>query len=139
MNLVLKRDTYTSATTTGSLYVDGVFECFTLEDTYRELADGTVQKIQDATAIPNGTYPIEIIFSPHFNRLMPHVMNVPQFEGVLIHWGNTDLDTHGCILVGQDRAVDAISNSRAAFALLFPKIQVALTAGQPVTLTVEAI
>lgn len=70
------------------------FFCNTLEDPVRP------QKIKGDTAIPEGSYPIAITYSPKFKRYMPEVLNVPNFEGIRIHSGNTKKDTSGCILVG---------------------------------------
>ena len=80
--------------TTGELYVDGKFVCYTLEDAIRK------EKIKGVTAIPAGTYDVIINMSTRFKRLMPLLLNVPDFEGVRIHPGNTAEDTEGCIRVG---------------------------------------
>lgn len=120
MRLYLKRNIYTDLSTIGELSIDGVFECYTLEDTCRRV------KIEGKTAIPSGAYQIIINHSQRFNRDLPLLLNVPNFEGIRIHPGNTDKDTHGCILVGQAHATDFISNSVAAFDALFPKIKKAI-------------
>ena len=119
MNLKLQRSTFTGRSTIGELSVDGVFECFTLEDMVRPV------KVPGMTAISEGVYVVSVSFSDRFKRLLPEVHNVPNFTGVRIHPGNTDADTEGCILVGQTKAADFIGNSRAAFDKLFPKIQAA--------------
>src|SRR5262249_6892104 len=69
-------------------------------------------------------------FSARFQRLLPELQDVPNFTGVRIHPGNTDADTEGCILVGQTKATDFIGKSRAAFDVLFPKIQAAAQTGK---------
>ena len=117
MQLQLIRRTFTDKSTIGELSVNGVFECFTLEDKVRPV------KIAGETAIPAGTYEIAITFSNKFQKFLPLLMNVPNFEGIRIHTGNTPADTLGCILVGQGKGVDLISNSRLAFAPLFEKLQ----------------
>ena len=136
MQLDLKRTTFNPDCTLGVLSVDGVFECFTLEDPYRQLDNGTVDKWKGATAIPTGVYEVVIDFSQRFKREMPHVINVPQFEGIRIHPGNTAADTEGCILIGRTKGTESIGESRAAFDAFFPKLQAALAAGDTVHLTV---
>lgn len=117
MELKLVRKELTTRSTIGELQVDGDFECFTLEDVVRPV------KIKGATAIPQGVYEIVINWSQRFQRLLPLLLNVPQFDGIRIHAGNTDADTEGCILVGRTRATDFIGVSRAAFNALFAKLQ----------------
>jgi hypothetical protein len=127
MKLTLKRLHKTEHSTIGELYVDGKFECYTLEDVEREV------KIKSETAIPKGTYIIGITLSNRFKKLLPILLNVPNFEGVRIHSGNTNHDTEGCILVGTTRSNDFIGNSRLAFEKLFKKMQLA----KNITLTIE--
>lgn len=118
MKLTLKRNVSNSSCTIGKLYVDGKFECFTLEDVVR-----TGPKVDSQTAIPVGTYSVCIDFSNRFQRLMPHILNVPNFTGVRIHTGNTDANTDGCILVGYLDKGDHIEQSHVAYAALFAKLQ----------------
>jgi hypothetical protein len=120
MNLKLVRKTFTEQSTMGELSVDGKFECFTLEDKVRAV------KIHGETAIPEGIYEVTITFSDKFNKSLPLLMDVPNFEGIRIHSGNTKADTEGCILVGQTKSQDFVGNSRAAFNVLFPKLQAAI-------------
>ena len=136
MELTLKRTTFNPDCTFGTLSVNGTFECFTLEDAYRQLDNGTVDKWKGRTAIPNGTYHVTIDFSARFGQPMPHVLDVPQFDGIRIHPGNTDADTEGCILLGRTKGIESIGESRLAFDAFFPKLQAALAAGEAVTLTV---
>src|SRR5262245_52367067 len=117
MQLQLVRNAFTDNSTIGELSVDGEFECFTLEDPVRPV------KIKGETAIPAGTYEVAVTFSNKFQKLLPLLMNVPNFDGIRIHTGNTPADTLGCILVGQGKGVDSISSSRLAFTPLFQKIQ----------------
>lgn len=117
MKLLLKRLHRTESSTIGELYVDGVFECYTLEDIERDV------KIKSETAISKGTYKVIVTMSNRFKRLLPLLMNVPEFQGVRIHAGNTNHDTEGCILVGQTRSKDFIGKSRKAFDNLFKKMQ----------------
>src|SRR5436305_2999778 len=102
MQLQLTRKTFSDKSTMGELLVDGKFECFTLEDMVRP------EKIKHETAIPAGRYEVAISFSDKFQKLLPLLLNVPNFEGIRIHSGNTDKDSSGCILVGRTKAVDFI-------------------------------
>jgi hypothetical protein len=131
MQLEVVRDIFTNTSTEGRLSIDGVFECYTLEDVVR-----TGPKVPGATAIPEGQYRVVIDYSNRFKRQMPHVLNVPGFEGIRIHSGNVDADTEGCILLGQTRAKDFIGSSKLAFGKFYPKLVAALAQGE-VTLTVS--
>jgi hypothetical protein len=131
MEMLILRDPSTEQATEGSLYVDGLPECYTLEDPVRAV------KIQNETAIPAGRYAITIDESPRFGRRMPHILNVPNFTGVRIHYGNTAADTDGCILVGWEKGIDFIGSSRLAFAHLFDEIETALDDGEQVWLTIK--
>lgn len=112
MKLEVKRFEYGTNYTIGRLYIDGEYECFTLEDKVRV----GESKVFGATAIPAGHYRVVRDLSQRFGRRMPHVLNVPGFEGIRIHSGNTDKDTFGCILLGNTWAGgDFIGGSRAAF------------------------
>jgi hypothetical protein len=121
MLLTLNRRVHTEKSTIGELLVDGKFQCFTLEDCDRYLERGG-KKIQNVTAIPRGKYNVQITFSQRFQKYLPLVVGVAQFEGVRIHSGNTDKDTEGCILVGSSFGVDVIHDSRAAFNVLFDRM-----------------
>jgi len=110
MELKLIRETKTDDSTIGKLFINDVFHCFTLEDKEREV------KIQNVTAIPKGRYEVIINFSNRFQQLMPQLLNVPNFAGVRIHWGNYSKDTEGCILLGTSKGVNMIGNSRTAYA-----------------------
>ena len=120
MELKLVRKIFTDKSTIGDLSVNGTFECFTLEDPPRPV------KIKGETAIPAGKYEIAVTFSNKFGKFLPLLLNVPGFDGIRIHPGNTAKDTLGCILVGQGKGVDSISSSRLAFLPLFEKIQAVL-------------
>lgn len=124
--------------TIGMLLIDGVFECWTLEDTVREQPGVPVGnwKVKGRTAIPRGTYEVWITHSPRFQRELPLLANVPGFEGIRIHPGNTAADTEGCILVGDQRLPKSIGQSRAAFSRLIAKIRLAVARGQRVTMEV---
>lgn len=119
MKLLLQRAKSTSTDTPGQLFVDGAFECFTLEDIVRQPG----VKVYGQTAIPAGTYEVLITQSPRFKRQMPLLINVPGFEGIRIHWGNKAADTDGCILVGDSPTAGWLGQSRVAFDRLFAKMQ----------------
>lgn len=125
--------------TIGRMTVDGGWICYTLENPVREVIGQPVAswKIPAHTAIPVGTYEVQLLPSQHFGRIMPHLLNVPGFEGILIHPGNQPADTAGCILVGFTLENDTtIGASRGAFSALFGRIEEAINAGQRVTCTV---
>ena len=117
MNLTLYRKYPGNECTIGELFVDDKFECYTLEDKERP------EKIAKITAIPKGKYEIVISFSNRFQKLLPELKNVPNYEGVRIHTGNYATDTEGCILVGTTKTADMVGNSKEAFNNLFPKLQ----------------
>ena len=120
MKLTLIRDTFTGKSTTGILTVnDGEWSCFTLEDVVRPT------KIPGETAIPAGTYEVVVTFSQRFHKPLPLLLNVPNFEGIRIHPGNTAADTEGCIIVGTQRSIDSVIYSRLAFEHLFERIKTA--------------
>ena len=123
MKLEVQRIEYGSTYTIGKLYVDGVFQCFTLEDAMREKNGVIPNKIKGATAIPSGSYKVIVDYSNRFKRAMPHVLDVPGFDGIRIHSGNSSADTEGCILLGTTWAgTDFIGNSRLAFDAFFSKL-----------------
>lgn len=117
MRLTVKRVALKQTYTIGKLYIDGVYFCDTLEDPNRDhnkdgdLNDIGEGKVYGDTAIPFGTYKMILNVSPKFKRLLPRLLNVPNFEGVLIHRGNTAKDTHGCILVGKNTEVGKVTSS----------------------------
>lgn len=96
--LVLLRQPSFKETTLGTLFVNEVFQCYTLEDEVR-LEDE--EKVYGKTAIPAGRYKVELTYSPKFQVIMPLIENVPDFSGVRIHSGNSADDTEGCIIVGR--------------------------------------
>lgn len=134
MLLRVNRFKYGSKATIGRLLIDGVVECYTLEDVKRP--DGV--KVQDATAIPAGEYKVIIDKSERFGRLMPHILGVDGFTGIRIHSGNTDENTDGCILLGSAiENDDFVSGSKTAFDKFFKKLTDAIAAGQSVVIVVH--
>lgn len=131
MKLILQRADYSKHSTIGTLALDGRVLCFTLEDVVR-----VGPKVFGETAIPAGSYTVVLDLSQRFGKVMPHVLDVPGFQGIRIHPGNTDKDTHGCILVGLSKRADFIGESKAAYAMLLLKIEAAIAAGEVVTLDV---
>lgn len=130
MEIKVVRETFTEDSTIGKMYINGKFHCFTLEDKVRE------EKIKNITAIPKGTYEVILNFSNRFQQQMPLLLNVPNYEGVRIHWGNYSKDTEGCILVGSTKAVNMIGNSRAQYAKLMTELKKA-TKGEKIFITIE--
>lgn len=121
MRIKVTRFSFQEKCTIGHLLCDGDDTgIFTLEDKVRD------EKIPGETAIPSGTYKVVVDYSTHFGKDLPHLLDVPGFEGVRIHPGNTDLDTEGCILVGKKWDLgDFVGQSREAFDELFEKIKAA--------------
>lgn len=139
MILELVRRWLTEESTIGQLSINGVFQCYTLEDKVREVVGQPVAswKVFAKTAIPVGTYNITINFSDRFRKWLPELVNVPGFDGIRIHSGNDDVDTEGCILVGQTKGDNYIFNSKLAFNQLFIKIQEARNSGEDITITIS--
>lgn len=106
MKLTLKRRWIGPRAIIGELFVDDEIkrQCVTLEDLDRSGSDKILQKnekIDGETCIPSGTYQVVLDHSTRFGRILPRLLNVPNFSGIRIHNGNTDKDTHGCVLVGR--------------------------------------
>ena len=135
MELTLTRTSRQAECTTGVLYLGKERIAHTLEPRWRDL--GKEQKVAGQTAILEGTYEICLEVSARFKRLMPYLMNVPGFTGILIHCGNTVADTEGCILVGKRSVNDRLSMSRSAFNKLFARLKEAWDRGEPIILKVE--
>lgn len=131
MKLTVRRLELTGQSTIGRLAIDGTDFCWTLEDVVR-----SGPKVYGQTAIPAGTYAVQLTMSPHFGRVLPLLVGVPGFEGVRIHPGNTAADTEGCLLVGLGHADDRITDSRAAFDALFARLQAASDRGEAISLSI---
>ncbi len=131
MDLTLVREASSGDCTHGDLLVDGVWQAFTLEDVVR-----SGPKVQHETAIPAGRYEVVITRSQRFERMLPLLLNVPDFTGIRIHPGNTKADTSGCILVGLSRTKEAVLSSQAAMTALQPKMATAIARGDRVWITI---
>lgn len=129
INLTLKRVALRDNYTIGKLYINNDYFCDTLEDKVRDknkdgdLNDEGETKVWGETAIPYGVYTVKLSYSPKFKRILPRLFNVPHFEGILIHSGNTAKDSHGCILVGQNKVVGKVINSTATLNLLISELE----------------
>ena len=136
MLLTLRREILLPDCTHGVLFRDGAFECYTLEDTDRNLDTAMSweeimeKKFPGETAIPYGEYEVIINQSNRFKRLMPLLLNVMGFEGIRIHYGNSAADTSGCILVGAVRDDKTVLVSKYAYNNLFPMIRFATEHGK---------
>lgn len=119
--LTIKRKPSANGCTIGELFYNGKFFCYTLEDVVRPAG---AAKVPGATAIPAGTYPVSIERSPTFRMLTPRLHEVPGFEGVLLHVGNSAADTRGCILVGFSKLPSNVKiyKSEDAFQALMAKL-----------------
>jgi hypothetical protein len=123
MEITVVRKWFTEKSTIGEMSINGQFFCYTLEDKMRP--EGV--KIPKETAIPMGRYEIMLGYSDRFQRLVPRVLNVPMFTGILVHSGNSAVDTEGCLLVGMTKENDNfIGKSRVAFDALMQKLQRAI-------------
>ena len=129
LNRVFKVETYT----VWKLYVNGTYFSDTLEDKVRPAGI----KIKHETAIPFGRYRVVIARSTRFQRDMPLLLDVPMFDGILIHSGNTIADTSGCILVGKNDVKGQVHQSRDTFLKLFPLIKASIMRNEKVYITIR--
>ena len=136
---IAKRPTYTI----GKMYIDGQYFSDTLEDTDRgltqkdSLASIKSKKIANQTAIPTGIYKVIVNMSSKFKRNLPRLIDVPGFDGILIHRGNTDKDTSGCILIGENKVVGKVLNSTPYETALVDKLTKAQNKGESITITIQ--
>ena len=140
MNITVKRKRNDGDTTIGDMFIDDIFVCNTLED------QPNVKKIYAETRIPAGTYEIKFrkegkfhnLYSERFKEFhvgMLHITNIPGFEYVLIHVGNTDEDTAGCLLVGVAKDKEwTLTNSTATYKTVYRQIAAALLENEKVTI-----
>ena len=150
MKLTVVRTQFGTDATNGILLIDGIFECFTLEDQYQAV------KVMHETCIPEGTYDIEFRKTGGFHAKyseryknahygMLHIQDVPNFTYILIHTGNTDEHTSGCLIVGetqQDLEVSKdgfIGSSTLAYKKMYAKVAGQLLQGKKVTIEYTTI
>lgn len=135
MELLLERFARKATYTIGRLFIGGEYVCDTLEDTDRGLRQGQplsyirMAKVKGKTAIPMGRYKVTLdVVSPKYSKRrqydfcggrVPRLLDVPGYEGVLIHIGNTAADTEGCVLVGKNKVVGRVVDSTATFTRLY--------------------
>ena len=152
MELILERIAKRKTYTIGRLYIqrrvddeylagtENLYFCDTLEPTWRDYANGAY-KVKGRSAIPEGRYAVVISFSPKFKQWLPILFGGPEFnkqwQGIRIHAGNTAKDTEGCILVGQNREVGKVLDSRKWLYELKQKIVEAKDRGESVWITVK--
>jgi len=131
LKLTLERKLMNETCTIGELYVENVIECHTLELPVRDGLPGS--------AIPTGIFLVANRVSPRFGRNVPHIDGIPNRSNILIHWGNDEANTEGCILVGRTWTPANpcwIGESRLAFDALYEKIAAAFSAGDSVTIEI---
>ena len=152
MELILKRIAKRKTYTIGRLYIreqvmdeylpgtEDKYFCDTLEPTWRDYANGAY-KVKGRSAIPEGRYAVVISYSPKFKQWLPILLGGPEFnrkwQGIRIHAGNTTKDTEGCILVGKNREVGKVLDSRKWLYELKQKIVEAKDRGEAVWLTIK--
>lgn len=150
MELLLRRIAKREAYTIGRLYADGQYVCDTIEDRDRGLSQSlpvsvnAAKKRKGMTAIPTGRYRVTLgVQSPKFSKYkaydwcrgyLPRLINVPAFEGVLIHAGNSANDTDGCLLVGENKVVGKVLNSMVTLKKLYAILK---TAKDNIYITIE--
>lgn len=117
MLLQVKRKYFKENYTIGDLYIDDVWFSNTLEDKVRNIPEE--EKIHGQTAIPAGRYKVILSYSPKFKRVMPEILNVPYFEGIRIHAGNTAADSAGCLLIGRNTERGKLTQSKLYYDKLF--------------------
>ena len=146
MKLTLQRIHGGKESTIGILSIDGVFSAFTIEDEYRTV------KVKGETRIPSGTYKIILRKEggkhenylkkfPQTHKGMLWLQDIPNFQYVLIHIGNTDIDSEGCILIGDSISQNitergAIAQSSNAYARIYPTIANTIDKGEMVTIEI---
>ena len=135
MELKLNRIFLGSSATIGELLVNDKHLCDTLEDRVRPEGE----KVYGKTAIPEGTYEVKLTHSPRFKKILPEILNVPNFTGIRMHCGNSSADSSGCVLIGtwDGEKEDWISNSKVAFNKLMSLLQKAADNKEKITITIN--
>ena len=143
MKLTIDRKYKKPDYTIGKLYINGQYFCDTLEDKDRGLTQDMDEntifdiKVYGKTAIPTGTYTLSWSYSPKFKKYLLAVNNVPGFSGIRLHAGNTADDSLGCILVGKNKQVGKVLNSRATLMQLNEIVKAAIHGGQKIELEIK--
>lgn len=137
MELTLNRIFLGSSATIGELLINDKHLCDTLEDRVRPEGE----KVYGKTAIPEGTYEVKLTHSPRFKKILPEILNVPNFSGIRIHTGNSSKDTEGCILVGtwDGEKEDWVGSSKIAFDELMTLLEEATNNKEKITITVKSL
>lgn len=129
MRIELVRIAFKNTYTIGKLYVNGTYFCDVLEDKDRGLESSMTEseilekKVKGETAIPTGHYVINITYSPKYKRMMPLLLDVKGFSGIRIHSGNSSKDTEGCLIVGKNKKVGMVLESRDTYKRLFKMME----------------
>jgi hypothetical protein len=154
MELKLRRIARKNGYTIGHLYVNGIYFSDTLEDVDRGLSSKMSldelkrKKLAHITAIPTGRYQVTMnVVSPKMSRSnfykqfgggrVPRLLNVPAYEGILIHCGNTAKDTDGCILIGKNTKAGMVLDSKITYSNLYPLLEATSKRNEKIFITVE--
>lgn len=142
MKLELKRIALKPNYTIGKLFINGTYYCDTIEDKVIDLNkngkfDDGLSKVMHQTAIPYGTFKVVVNYSPKFKRELPRLLDVPYFEGILIHNGNDQNSSSGCIIVGENKRVGKVTNSTFYMNNLTARIKDAQNKGETITITIS--
>ena len=153
MKLRVERRWPKATYTIGRLYIDGLLYCNTLEDTDRGLKQTDsldyikTRKVAGETAIPKGTYKVAMnVTSPKYSASswywslcqgkVPRLLNVPGFDGILIHTGSDALSTRGCLLVGKNTKVGQLTESKDTFKKIYKLMRAAYDKGEEITIEI---
>jgi hypothetical protein len=142
MKLELKRIALKPNYTIGKLFINGTYYCDTIEDKVIDLNkngkfDDGLNKVMHQTAIPYGTFKVVVNHSPKFNRELPRLLDVPYFEGILIHNGSDQNSSSGCIIVGENKTVGKVINSTFYMNNLTARIKDAQNKGETTMITIS--
>lgn len=141
MKISVMRSPSQGGATIGKLFIDGAFKCHTLEDEIREVEGEPVEawKIKGETAIPTGTYRVTLEYSNRFGPDTLSVHDVPGFQYIRMHAGNTSADTEGCLLLGLQAGEASLigGTSRPAVELVKGLVRAAIQRGEPVTIDIS--
>lgn len=154
MEIFVKRIAKKADYTIGKVYINGVYLCDSIEDKDRGLKQSMSLseirniKIPKQTAIPSGNYEVTLnVKSPTFSQKqfyknycdgrVPRLLNVPGFDGILMHCGSTQNSSAGCIILGYNTVVGRVTNSETAFKIFYSNLKVASDKGERITITIK--